>query len=124
MFSKVVDAAKKASRHERGPGGEVLVLLSDAYDGPVVFSGPWEEELAEESVKGATDQFRSHPALRRWVDENSFLAVEPITYETYGILGKRKGLMAIFVSYVTLFARGTRSDSPPCKPRRQGPVPK
>ena len=99
MFSKVVDAAKKASRHERGPGGEVLVLLSDAYDGPVVFSGPWEEELAEESVKGATDQFRSHPALRRWVDENSFLAVEPITYETYGILGKRKGLMAIFVSF-------------------------
>jgi thiol-disulfide isomerase/thioredoxin len=91
LFSQVGDVAKKASRHQRGPSGEVLVLLSDAYDGPQVYSGPWEADDAPDG----SGQFRIHKLLRKWVDENAFLAVEAITFETYPILGMRSGLMAI-----------------------------
>ena len=102
IFSQVVEVGKKAERHQRGPGGEALLLLSDAYDSPQLYTGPWEAETDGDSAKNEDSttppgQFGIHKSLRAWVEDNSFLAVEAITFETYPVLAKRPGLLAMLV---------------------------
>lgn len=90
-YAQVVETATRCLNEGKnsGPGGEVMVLMSDRFRSPQCYSGPWLDTVMPAKGKGEP-RVDIHPLLEQYLILNGFRAVEELNSQLFAALSQQE----------------------------------